>query len=91
MNRKQQIDNALSDVRRILLNVWDPIGVNHVSEANDEYDGYAPAMVGMLLRGATEADLVHHLRKIETENMGLSYLDEQRLINTAQALLAVDR
>jgi len=91
MNRKQQIDNALSDVRRILLDVWDPLGVNEFPEASDEYDSYAPAIVGMLVRGATEADLVHHLRKIETENMGLSYLDEQRLINTAKALLAVDR
>lgn len=90
MNRKQQIDNALSDVCRILLDVWDPLGVNDYPEAHDEYDSYAPAIVGMLVRGATEADLVHHLRAIETENMGLSYLGEQRLINAAKVLLAVD-
>ena len=62
----------LNAVRRVLWETWDPIGVNDRADASDEYDSYAPTIVGMLLRDCTAHDLERHLSKLETDSMGLS-------------------
>ena len=35
-----------SQIRRVLLNVWDPIGVKNEPNAQDEYDGYLGEIYG---------------------------------------------
>jgi len=59
-------------VRECLWQDWDPIGVNHYESASDEYDSYAPTIAAMLLDGADTYRLRQHLRRLETETMGLS-------------------
>jgi hypothetical protein len=62
----------LNAVRQVLWETWDPIGVNDHADASDEYDSYAPTIVGMLLQDCTAHDLERHLANLETESMGLA-------------------
>lgn len=44
--------SLLEKLRRVLLNVWDPIGVRDAPQAQDEYDDYAGLILGALRDGA---------------------------------------
>jgi len=72
---------AADAIRQVLWRRWDPIGVNSVPEASDEYDGYAGGVLRMFLDGATDAEIAQHLLTVETTTMGLSRptTDERRL------------
>jgi hypothetical protein len=59
------------EIRRILLQDWDPIGVSHVPEAQDEYDSYVGEIHGMLIRHEAKHKLFDHLWWIETKHMCL--------------------
>jgi hypothetical protein len=68
---------ARSQIRAIeeVLRRWDPIGVIADLVADgllpNEYDDYAPHIVGMLARGASVEELAHHLSYCRTGAMGL--------------------
>jgi len=47
LERAQRYHEA---IRAVLLCDWDPIGVSHVAEAQDEYDGYVGEIYTMLIR-----------------------------------------
>lgn len=61
-----------AQIRTVLLRDWDPIGVQDVEEAQDEYDPYIPKICLMLLDGADEAAIAAHLRALSLGLMGLS-------------------
>jgi hypothetical protein len=69
-DRARQIQE---DIRAVLLRDWDPIGINDVPEAQDEYDSYVGGVYRLLASGASEDQLIEHLRRIETTSIGLSY------------------
>jgi len=50
---------------------WDPIGVNDVPEAADEYDLYIGDVYELLAHGASNADMSAYLRNIEVDRMGM--------------------
>lgn len=58
-------------IRDILLLEWDPIGVNEIDEARDEYDSYVPVVCQLIVRGASTLQLFDYLWWLETEHMGL--------------------
>ena len=58
-------------VRLVLLVDWDPISVLGYPGAMDEYDSYAHKICDMLRSGATRADLIAHLDKLEKHSMGM--------------------
>ena len=60
------------EIRGILLRDWDPLGINDVPEAQDEYDSYVGGVYRLLASGASESELVEHFGQIETKQMGLS-------------------
>ena len=62
----------LTEIRRILWEEWDPIGVNETCCPRDEYDSYADRILQMLLGGQSEVDVVGYLQWAALENMGLS-------------------
>lgn len=64
-------DQLLSTVRRMLWEDWDPIGVNEYSEASDEYDSYAPAVVKLVQSGVSEQEMFEQLWALETGYIGL--------------------
>jgi hypothetical protein len=81
--------SAEAQIRRILLEVWDPIGVKDIPEAQDEYDGYAPRIYSLLQRGASDYELASELFRITTETMGLSGAQREDMMPTVLALKGV--
>jgi hypothetical protein len=73
-------------IRQVLLRDWDPIGVAHVPEAQDEYDSYVSQIYGLLIRRERRQKLVDFLWWAETVNMGL-YGNRQRAERVADLLL----
>jgi hypothetical protein len=58
-------------LRGLLMDNWDPIGVRGVPEAIDEYDSYAGRIAGNLRRGADVEFVSTMLRAIRVDWMGL--------------------
>lgn len=89
----QRIPTALTaSVHRILLEEWDPIGVREFGkDAQDEYDGYVPGVVGLLVHGADERKIAEHLAHIATEKIGLFVgQDQLDCARRAAALLVAE-
>lgn len=55
----------------VLRNEWDPIGVGHVPEAHDEYDGYIPAIYNLVVGDKSRDEIVDYLCWLETEQIGM--------------------
>ncbi len=67
-DRAKRYHNA---IKQILLQEWDPIGVNGAPEAQDEYDSYVGGVYSRLIRQVSKQELFDHLWEIETVTMGL--------------------
>jgi hypothetical protein len=74
-----------AEIRRVLLEVWDPIGVRNVPQAQDEYDGCLYEIFRLLTTGGTDDQIIDYLWKQATEHMGLSR-DKARENTTVVAL-----
>ena len=59
------------EIRRVLLEEWDPIGVGDIPEAQDEYDAYVPDVYRLLVHRASALEVFDYMWRIETEHMGL--------------------
>jgi hypothetical protein len=59
------------EIRRVLLTVWDPIGIRDESNAQDEYDGYLGGVFDLLTKGASDDHISEHLLQIVKDPMGL--------------------
>jgi hypothetical protein len=86
-----KIDKAESrsirvQIRHVLLEVWDPIGVKDEPNAQDEYDGYLGGVYQLLVEGASDDSIADHLWRIVTENMGLEAAKKSDMAETVQAL-----
>ena len=75
-------------IKSVLLFEWDPIGVQAIPEAQDEYDGYVPTLLSMLITGKEMCEISNYLLWLETERMGLT-ADRQRAHTTAGRLLGL--
>jgi hypothetical protein len=58
-------------IREVLMSKWDPIRVNGVPEAADEYDSYIGGVYELLERDASKESICAHLQNIEIETMGM--------------------
>lgn len=67
----------------MLIRDWDPIHVQNIPEAKDEYDQYIGGIYRLLVSGASESAIATHLASVERESMGLP--------TSAEALLTVAR
>jgi hypothetical protein len=56
--------------REILMREWDPLGVEGMSGAEDEYDSYIPGVIALLQQGASVNEVAAHLDRIAVRNMG---------------------
>jgi hypothetical protein len=59
-------------IKAALFTEWDPIGVNKMSGAEDEYDSYVPAIYKLLLDRHPRHELFDYLWSLETRHMGLT-------------------
>ena len=58
-------------IKEALMKDWDPIGVNEIPEAQDEYDSYVPAIHKLLIAKKSKQEIFDYLWWLETEHMGL--------------------
>ena len=73
------------EILAILLKSWDPIGVQDIPEAQDEYDTYVIPLSKLLISNKSEHEIFEYLWWIETEYMGLS--GDRSRIEAASRLL----
>lgn len=67
------------------MDVWDPIGIKHEPNAQDEYDGYLGGVYELLVSGASDERIEDHLWRIVTERMELN-AKKADMANTVKAL-----
>ena len=48
MLAKKEIRRDQDEIRRVLVDVWDPIGIKDVGNAQDEYDAYIGGLFHIL-------------------------------------------
>lgn len=77
-------------IRDILLRDWDPIGINDVPEAQDEYDSYVGGVYRLLASHSSADEIIDHLFTIECQTMGLSSAGREKLRPVANRLLALN-
>jgi hypothetical protein len=58
------------EIRRVFMEVWDPIGVRDEPNAWDEYDGYLGHALELLIAGASDHEWEEYLDWI-TARMGM--------------------
>lgn len=68
----------MKEVDRILWEDWDPIGVNDIPAARDEYSSYVPSIARLLKDGADAAQIAHHLKTIEENSLKVGVYDDRR-------------
>jgi hypothetical protein len=78
-------------VSEILFDRWDPIGASDdPTWPRDEYEGYAAAVLGLVLHHASDDVVAEHLARIEDHWMGLTpSLLARRLAVAAELRTAV--
>jgi hypothetical protein len=69
--RRDRVRAGFAAIRRVLMELWDPIGVREEPEVQDEYDTYVPVIYRLLVTNRPKHELVDYLWWVETERMGL--------------------
>jgi hypothetical protein len=88
------IDKATSSrirvqIRNVLLDVWDPIGIRDEPNAQDEYDGYLGPIFDLLSGGATDEQLNDRLLYFVNDRMGFEATSEA-MLPTIRALRGIE-
>ena len=73
-------------IRHVLLETWDPIGVKDEPYAQDEYDGYIGRLYELLTSNAPDAEMTEYLYWAVHENMGLDRATRADMVTTVEAL-----
>jgi hypothetical protein len=87
LRRAREIQAAIA---RVLLQDWDPIGIQDVPEAQDEYDGYVGGVYRLLATGASPQEVAAHLSTIESEAMGCTPAKPSDVLPVAEKLCRLD-
>jgi hypothetical protein len=66
---KQESRRIQTEIRRVLVDVWDPIGIKDVSNAQDEYDGYIGGVFELLNSGRSDEEISAYLWKVIEERI----------------------
>jgi hypothetical protein len=73
-------------IRHVLLDTSDPIGVKDEPNARDEYDGYIGRLYELLTTNGSEAEVTEYLYWAVHEHMGLDRATKQDMAATVDAL-----
>jgi len=76
-------------IKNVLMQDWDPIGVQEIPEAQDEYDNYVPMIYSMLISRKPVNEVLEYLLWLEGEHMGLT-VDHQRTQLIAEKLVSLE-
>ncbi len=74
------------EIRHVLMDVWDPIGIKDEPNAQDEYDSYLGGVYELLTNGASDERIQEQLWWIVTERMGLSAAKQTDMAQAVKAL-----
>jgi hypothetical protein len=82
------MNSLLTNVKKILWQDWDPIGVNKSTEGEDEYDAYAQVIWVNYMQYSdfSEKYIYHYLMDIAQNYMGLSQVDSERTLIVAKKI-----
>jgi hypothetical protein len=83
---KQEAKRITSEIRLVLLDVWDPIGIKNEPDAQDEYDCCLGGLFRLLTTDATDDQIADYLSRQETEHMGLGTVQREAVCPTVAAL-----
>jgi hypothetical protein len=82
--------SLLSEIKRVLLMDWDPIGIQKIPDAVTEYDGYALGIYKLLVESRSVEEINAHLRWIVVDRMGLDD-NEVNTMSVAKLLVSLPR
>jgi hypothetical protein len=77
------------EIRHVLLNVWDPIGVRDEPNAQDEYDGYIERVYELLVGKAAQSEIVDYLYWAAHDHMGLDAAHRSDMTGTVEELAGI--
>jgi len=77
------------EIRRVLLEVWDPIGVKDEPYAQDEYDSYIGDIYEILAHNGSDEKIIEYLRWVAEDRMGFSHSPKDILGATVTALRGI--
>jgi hypothetical protein len=80
---KEKSREVRSTIPAILMAEWDPIGINDVPEAADEYDSYIGGVYDLLAQGASAESIRTYLRQIEIDQMEMVNASREPLLPDA--------
>src|SRR5579859_7175141 len=83
---KEESRRIAKEIRRALLDVWDPIGIRNEPNAQDEYDSYLGRVFRILTTGATDVQIADWLLRQADENMCLAGVTKEAMYLTVYAL-----
>jgi hypothetical protein len=63
--------DELEQLKALLWEEWDPIGVNDTDCVRDEYDSYALKLYSMLKSNASRDEVLNYLVWVRTEYIGV--------------------
>ncbi len=86
MIEDDEIRNAKAAIRRVLMDVWDPIEIRDGPGAQNEYDSYLEGINDLLVGGASDDSIEEHLWRIVAETMGLDAAKKSDMTETVKAL-----
>jgi hypothetical protein len=69
--------SGAQELRKLLMTYWDPIGVNGIPEAADEYDSYLGPLAKKLREGADARGVSEYLSEIQRKRMEIPARDDQ--------------
>ena len=85
MIEKYESRRIRSEIRQVLLHVWDPIGVGHLPQCVDEYDCYLGEVYSLLVNGSNDEKIADYLFEMANDHMGLN-IPKKSLSPTLDAL-----
>lgn len=88
--KRQRADEIMASIRAVLWNDWDPIGVRGFCSDNSEYDSYIGGIYRLLAQNVSEDEMVEHLFRLETREIGTGLKEKEHLRLVARKLLALD-
>jgi hypothetical protein len=74
-----------SEIRSVLLQVWNPIGIKDEPKAQDECNGYVGHVFPLLTENKSDEVIAGYLVRVLTERMGLKAKTSDMAV-TVQAL-----
>ena len=86
---KEDSRRMRAQIRRVLLEVWDPIGIRDGPNAQDEYDAYVGRLYELLVANASDAELSDFLHWVARDRMGFEEAKASDAQPTVDALKSI--